>query len=74
MGKVKSKSPSKLDLALSALDDYGERTRAMITKITKSQLSPKTKLRRILTLPVLPKLTPCLERVKGGFGGVLLAT
>ncbi|HHI81361.1 MAG TPA: TetR/AcrR family transcriptional regulator [Planctomycetes bacterium] len=43
--------PSKLALALVALDDYGEKTEANMLEISRSSLSPKTKLRRILTLP-----------------------
>ena len=45
--------PSKLALALAALDDYGEKTGAKMREISQSSLSPKTKLRRVLTLPLV---------------------
>ncbi len=44
--------PSKIALAEAALEDYGEKTGAKMREISQSSLSPKTKLRRILTLPL----------------------
>lgn len=45
--------PSKMALALAALEDYGEKTGAKMREISQSSLSPKTKLRRVLALPLI---------------------
>ncbi len=43
--------PSKMALALAALDDYGAGTKAAMEGIVSRKLSATTKLKRILTLP-----------------------